>query len=274
MDKYGSWGVFNEYKKLNQLRNEMPDFRVISAGLAPKAIIAPVYSIDTFDGMRANFTWRRSMFFKYVIFKDYIPRMHFSRQFLFDEVSIEDVNFYALNMVNIKYILSSSKINIPFKNNEISESYAGKTLDLGVFGDFNVVPPLIIYKIGDPWDRVFIAREVEISKYNNYEIGYYQSLQKLERHHAIIANNDFGNFDVVNKSGARIISTSKELDGMTIELNGLSGFLVYNQEYNHIWKAICNNDKNLSIYPVNGMMMGVYVPSGCKAIRFLYRFDS
>lgn len=278
LSTYGGWGVFSEYNQLAQLKSDQHDFRVISAGYTPKAAIAPAYSLDTFDGMRANFSWRRSMFFKHVILKNYTPEMHASRHHIFNGVPLSDVNFNALNMVNIKYLLSDSPINIPYENKRTFLELGASATSLGygnsaMGSNWNsqmLIPPLVAYEIGSPWERVFIAQRIDVSEYANFEVGFYQQLATLAKHNVLIAKNDSIGKAWPRDANAQILSTRKDVDGMTIYLNKKPTTLIYNQEYDPNWQVTCNDNIPVQHLPVNGVMMAAYVPSGCEKIKFRY----
>ncbi|MDD2700481.1 MAG: hypothetical protein PHH36_04500 [Sideroxydans sp.] len=271
----GGWGVFSQYASLKSLHEDSEDFRVISRGYTPKASIAPAYGIDTFDGMRPNFSWRRSMFFKHAVLKNYAPPMHTSRQHIFNGVHLQDINFHALNMANVKYMLSDAIINIPFPNKRIFLAQAKTVSDVGGIAAHNsalsqqiVMPALVAYEIGEPWDRVFIPQNFSTSPFTNYQIGYYDQLASLPRNHVLIAKNDAEHMTAIGGNIGKVLSWNEAQDGLTIHLNGSPAQVVYNQEYSPAWTASCDNGLKLPITSANGIMMLISIPRGCKVAKF------
>ena len=73
------------------------------------------------------------------------------------------------------------------------------------------------------------------------------------------------------KLNLQILGYELENHGYKFNLKG-EGLLVMNNVYRTNWSFTCNNSEK-KIYPVNEIMMGVFITKGCTEGRLTYDLD-
>lgn len=267
---------YNDLKKLNH-----DNYRVVTDYSTLSWTTPLYYDMDTFDGMQSSFSERRTYFMAYglsIIEKDVYPKNHLLS---FSENEIEQ-NKNMLEMANVKYILTS-KNNIKITNNKILSIKGRKFLDefddkeyinkliLQKFQNINIVKPLNVFELDNPWPRIFISKNIRKSSYSYKSKEFYRELKEISYLDSIISLED--NIKYESKVSDIIIESFKKTNkGMRININKGKGYITYNQVYNPYWQAYCDN-KKLDIIPTNGIMMTVYADAGCKNLEFIHEME-
>ena len=275
---YGGWAALSDYTVLHDVARDNPLIRAASLPrYYPKAIVGPFNGLEVLDGMRQNFTWRRTAFWFLTLKSPARSAWHTHRQMLGRK--IDDVNISALLMANTGLLLSTSATWSKYFR-QIAKQSALHLRDarapfmrlLSVaLPRFTLLPPIHVYWIGVPWPRVFVARQRIEAGVADDTVSYFLQLRSLPRLSVLVPENAPAWLTrAAGGGGGPTVRTVQETrHGIVVNTDGAPGVLVYNQEYTRKWKAYCAGDV-LEVTPVNGLMMAVSVPQGCRKITFLY----
>ena len=242
--EHGSWQVLdnrNLYNYFNK-NEEQKDFRVISITENPKRTFLYLNRINTFDGMRYNHSLNKSLFFS-ISLKILPDNMSTVRHRLRDH---KNIDYKMLAMADIKYILSSKKIN----NNNLIFLEKIKINDMLT---------IFIYKNSEPnWGHVFIPDSQKFSDHKITNPNYYLDLKRLGFREILVPTEmNYENSDI------KIIEYNLKNNIYHISLNGKKGPLVINQDISDNTYVNCNN-KRLNMFKVNGIMTMIDIPESCK----------
>jgi hypothetical protein len=275
LDNFGGWATLTQYPQLATLAANDPLARAASLpGYQPKPLLAPHYGLDAIDGMRGNFSWRRTAFWFEALAAEPRASWHTHRQVLGSD--LRAVNIDALRMIAGEYLMSPTALNDQ-SIVEVAFMPGIRLKDLGgpytvlaqILPTLRLAPDIFVYQIGGAWDRVFPPSELKPTTSADFELPYFTQLRALERHAVLVAANAPTWLASANPGSLSVKAATKQPTGTQIETGGEGGLLVYNQEFARAWQAFCGADK-LDIAPVNAMMMIVNVPAGCVEVRFTY----
>ncbi len=278
-ENQGGYNARSEFEILNKLSLRKEDFRVISMNYSPPPMIPIFYGLSTFDGAVTHASMRRTNFITKAILDN--KEIHNHRQVFTD---IEDLNLKGLSFANVKYILSSYPI---IQNGIKPVSQQSEILtDLKIFPNklqnlleknflTKHLNALYIYEIEEKtFPRVFSAKKILTAKKEWKEKKYFEELLSSEIGTAYIKANDLIKQEVLKESeklNLQILGYELENHGYKFNLKG-EGLLVMNNVYRTNWSFTCNNSEK-KIYPVNEIMMGVFITKGCTEGRLTYDLD-
>lgn len=275
LDAYGGWATLSAYPQLAGLAQADPLARAASLpAYQPKPLLGPHYGLDVVDGMRGNFTWRRTGFWFETLPTTPNSAWHTHRQVL--GRGLGDINLDALRMIGGQYLMSPTVLDGPGLS--VTAQLPGLRLaDLGgpysllrkVFPKLSLAPTLSVYRLGGAWDRAFSPADLKATTVSDFDLEYFTQLRSLPRHTILIPTNAPDWLKNDDPGHLTIEAATKTASGMEIRTGGEGGLLVYNQEPVAGWRATCENTA-LSITPINAMMMAVQVPAGCFEVRFIH----
>lgn len=268
-------GAAQHYHVLKKLKYTKDKFRFVSIGYM--SAIPLFYGLDTFDGFLHNSPYRRNYFIAYAIYDPPIDKLHTHTQLFF---SLDGLDFNMLKMANVGYIFSENLFvkdgftlvdqSKPVYINDIA--YPLKAYISSKFDDLRLVNSGYIYSLEQVWPRIFSAKSIKHSLYSFRDKRFYKELKKLSFAELLVAKEDI-NQTIVNSTVISPIFIKNYIlneKGAEIDIISKGGILVFNQVVTPFWSASCEG-KKLTVFPVNGIMMAVYVPSGCQKVFFEYR---
>lgn len=278
--KYNSFAFLEHYSVLRELPHEY--FRTVTDSKTITWATPIYFDMDTFDGLQPAFPARRTYFLAYGVERKklpYYPKSHFFN-FYQDKASY-DLNMLAL--ANVRFMLTGDEAIRTMTNMSLVLSIPSLTLD----GDFtsaelftnyiteshaglNLVKGLRVFELQTPWHRVFIPKAIAESDHSYKTVDFYEELREVQYHAVIIAQED--RWQSFNNSEVLLYGFELTNSGVNISVNEAPGAVVYNQVYTPYWSAFCE-DKKLPITPVNGIMMMVNKPIGCKTLKFVHRLQ-
>lgn len=265
---------------LEPLGKDAKNYRSISAGYV--GVIPVFHGVATYDGIVHNAPYRRNYFSAYALSEPPKKTFHVHRLFFYNYP--DGFNPAALKIANVKYIVSDHELTSPlykliyFRKEMFSDeiSFFGASLFHFFSKKIRVHAPLFVYQFADQetWDRVFAASSVSVSDHSFDTQEFHQQLLSLPRNSSLISSADLDSSDSnLFAGGIEVQSYQLTESGIEVSVSSESGMIVYNQVHLPKWKAFCTNPSNreLSIYPVNGIMMGVHVDGRCQKIKFEFQ---
>lgn len=275
MDDQGSFHSKKYYKTLSDLQKINKKNRVVTTAYSPPSQIPVFYGLNTFDGMATNVSIRKNFYMRYALMKDNSKPFHTHRIDIPNNLS--KIHIKALEIANVKFIISNNvqkNDNILYYDHENEFLVSNKKYLSNIYPKFinnlRLSKNLLIYEIRDPWDMYFSPSKIKISKFSYKSSKFYKEILSLNKNEAIIAKDDLPeNISIFNPFKGNIISNEKKDYGYELMVDG-SGIIILNNSFSKKWSASCENSK-LTIFPVNGIMMGVLVEKNCKKLTLTYK---
>ncbi len=272
IDAYGGWAAFSDYPALRDLDRREPFTRAVSfPQYYPNPVVGIFNGLATLDGAR-RFTWRRTAFWFLTLKTPPQAEWQPDRQTLGRDLLENRVD--ALAMANVSYLLSTSEMpsgRLRLQTKELGLKLSDVPmlrLFTRMLPGFTLLPPVYIYDLGvEPWPRVFAPRTVGRAPAPDTDAAYYLRLRDISPRGLLAPANAPQWLQVGDAGGLAVDHVEETWSGVAISTNGAAGLLVYNQEFTSAWKAYCDN-REIAIAPVNGIMMAVSVPTGCKRVVF------
>lgn len=234
---------FPETAAIKFLKSQSEPFRIMSTD---KEILPPntasFFGIESAEGYDPIFSER----FEEFAAASERGKPNISAPFGFNRIiTFKNLNSPILPILNVKYVLSLSDLNIPFLKKVFQE---GETR---------------IYENGRSLPRAFLVNEVKNATDRQQIINDIFNPSLDLKHTAIAENSPV--LESSDLSGSVIIDDYSG-DGMklTVKTNSLK-FLVIGNSYNDCWKAALDGLKT-PIYRTDYMMMGLFVPSGSHTV--------
>lgn len=275
LNAFGGAGIMTEYRLLTDFKNNGDYFRVISSNGFDSSI-PTYYGIYTYDGLLHNSPLRRNRFNGLLVHEPAQQSTNTGWQ-VFGKAP-KNVNLQMLSVAGVSHIISKEPIDD--KRLTLVGHQAGSTLlNLKVpsyywtlaKSDINVLPSVYIYRINhDVWPLVVNAKTLVFSKHDSYSEEFHEDLKALKIGVAIVANDDAREKFSLTSNSKDITSKYSLVNGtLRIPSNGMGEFKIINLVYTPYWKASCDG-KPVTIYPVNGIMMGLPLPVDCQTAEILY----
>ena len=239
------------------------------------------YGLHTFDGSQTTYSHRRQYFLAYGVSNPPKETYHRNNHYFYFSHNNNLYNIHMLEMANVRYILTSkSKIaqdSSPILSmngisyNDLKSINPLKPLFIKLYGNIRLANDLFVFQLKNTWARVFTTNKITLSKHSFKQKEFYQDLKAVNKQEVLIAKDDVNNEikNIRSDYNLNIESFSLTGTGAKIKINSGSGFIVFNQTYIPYWSGSCDGQK-VNLIPVNGIMMGAYIPRGCGEMIFEY----
>lgn len=261
--------------------------RVVSVPYRLPANVASAAGLETFDGVYPLVLSSIEAFWNAVLYPKSVDAASAYLDMSGSGVDFKCCPFYTpadflnldlLRLANVGYMLSIVPLRGPGVTPVVRDDNVSlpRNTDppsnrlLGYLGALKTPPRVLVYSLGDPTPRIYVARSIRRTELHPGSREFYELASSRVRSHEIVVADRERVPSAEPLSDADILSVAISGNEASVTLRSQgAGVLVLNAPYTAFWRAYADGNA-VPLVPANGIQMAAFFPENTKSVIFRY----